>query len=393
VYVERGIKERFDRLAKTGDMIALVGPRQSGKTTFLQHQMVRADATYVLFDRPLPRRVFEEDVEKFEMEFVSGHELAVLDEVQYCEGAGRNLKYLVDNGNWLWITSSSERVLAREVLSHLVGRVHVMRLLPFDMDEYMRARGHKVRDGAILERAVWEHMLYGGYPQVVLTDDVRTKRDLLESLFETMVLKDVALTFSIDKVTELDRLIRYLSLTPGGPLNVQSLCDNLDLSAPSLEKYLDALEKSYMIFRVPPFFTNKLKEIVKQPKVFFVDTGLRNSIAGDVPSEPTGHMFENYVFSELMKLGHRPKYWRSRGGAEVDFVVETGGEVIPIEAKLKVAPGRVGRGLSSFISTYGPSRALVVGYRVERGSMRSKGARVEFTDVAGMRGALGPGRQ
>ena len=184
VYIERGISKRFDRFAKVKGMVALVGPRQSGKTTFLQHQMVKADSTYVLFDRPLPRRVFEEDVEKFEMEFVKGHELTVLDEVQYCEEAGRNLKYLVDNGNWLWITSSSERVLAKEVLDHLVGRVQVMRLMPFDLDEYMGARGHKVREGAILERAVWEHMLYGGYPRVVLTKDVRTKRDHLESLFE-----------------------------------------------------------------------------------------------------------------------------------------------------------------------------------------------------------------
>ena len=392
MYVERGIKERFERFAKVKNMVALVGPRQSGKTTFLQHQMVKADSTYVLFDKPLPRRVFEEDVEKFEMEFVKGHELAVLDEVQYCEGAGRNLKYLVDNGNWLWITSSSERVLAKEVLAHLVGRVQVMRLMPFDLDEYMRARGHKVREGAILERAVWEHMLYGGYPKVVLTEDARTKRDHLESLFETMILKDVAYTFSIDKVAELERLVRYLSLTPGGPLNVQSLSDNLDLSVPTLDKYLDALEKSYLIVRVPPFFTNKLKEITKQPKVYFVDTGLRNVIADSAPSEPTGTMFENYVFTELLKLGRRPKHWRSRGGAEVDFVLEIDGAIVPIEAKLKVTPGRAGRGLTSFISAYKPSRAFVVGYQVEKGSKRVKGARVEYTDIAGLRDAIGPGR-
>jgi len=392
VYVERGIRERFERFAKVKDMVALVGPRQSGKTTFLQHQMANEDSTYVLFDRPLPRRVFEEDVEKFEMEFVKGHELAVLDEVQYCEGAGRNLKYLVDNGNWLWITSSSERVLAKEVLAHLVGRVQVMRLLPFDLDEYMRARGHKVREGAILERAVWEHMLYGGYPKVVLTEDARTKRDHLESLFETMILKDVAYTFSIDKVAELERLVRYLSLTPGGPLNVQSLSDNLDLSVPTLDKYLDALEKSYLIVRVPPFFTNKLNEITKQPKVYFVDTGLRNVIAENIPPEPSGTMFENYVFTELLKLGYRPKHWRSRGGAEVDFVLEVDGAIVPIEAKLKVTPGRVGRGLTSFISTYKPSRVFVVGYQVEKGGRTVKGARVEYTDVAGMRDALGPER-
>ncbi len=392
MYVERGIKERFERIAGVKDMVALVGPRQSGKTTFLQHQMVRTDSTYVLFDRPLPRRVFEEDVEKFELEYVKGHELAVLDEVQYCEGAGRNLKYLVDNGNWLWITSSSERVLAKEVLAHLVGRVHVMRLMPFDVDEFIDAKGHKVRSGAILGRAVWEHMLYGGYPRVVLTEDARTKQDRLESLYETMILKDVAYTFSIDKVSELDRLVRYMALTPGGPLNTQSLSDNLDLSVPTLKKYLDALEKSYLIVQVPPFFSNKLKEITKQPKVYFVDTGLRNAIAGALPAEPSGPLFENYVFTELLKLGYRPKYWRSRGGAEVDFVLEVDERIVPIEAKLKVTTGRVGRGLASFLLAYRPATAFVVGYKVERGAKRVKGARVEFSDIASLRDSLGPAR-
>ena len=392
MYVERDLRERFERLAKAQDMIALVGPRQSGKTTFLKHLMTRVDSSYVLFDRPVPRRVFEEDVEKFELEYVKGHELAVLDEVQYCEGAGRNLKYLVDSGNRLWITSSSERVLAKEVLAHLVGRVTVMRLMPFDLDEFMRAKGHKVRSGPILEKVVWEHMLYGGYPKIVLTEDARTKVDLLESLFETMILKDVAYTFSIEKVGEMERLVRYLALTPGGPLNRQSLSDSLDLSVPTLVKYLDALEKSYLIVQVPPFFANKLKEITKQPKVYFVDTGLRNVIAGRSSAEPSGHMFENYVMTELMKLGYPPKYWRTRGGAEVDFVLETANGAVPVEVKLKAVKGRISRGMRSFLAAYKPKRAFVVGYQVEEGTQTLKGSRVEFTNIAGLRDALGPAR-
>jgi predicted AAA+ superfamily ATPase len=392
MYVERGLKGQFERIDRTRSMIALVGPRQSGKTTFLKHQMSGRDASYVLFDRLVPRDLFEKDVEKFELEYMEGHELAILDEVQYCADAGRKLKYLVDVGNRLWLTASSERMLAKDVLSHLVGRVIVLRLLPFDLDEFLRAKGHRVKSELILEKAVWEHMLYGGYPKVVLTKDAETKRDLLASLFETMMLKDVAQTFSIDKTAELERLARYIAVSEGSPANYQAMCSSLDLTYPTLKKYLDALEKSYLTFTVPPFFRNKLKEIIKQPKIYFMDTGLRNAVAGRFSPEPDGHGFENYVLTELLKMGHSPRYWRSRGNAEVDFVVETGTGITPVEAEMRVVPGRMTKGFRSFITTFRPKRAYMVGYSAEQETRRVDGTQVTFTDVDGLRKGIGRGR-
>jgi hypothetical protein len=392
MYVDRSLNERFERLSRAQGMIALVGPRQAGKTTFLKHQMKGRDASYVLFDRAEPRDLFENDVERFELEYISGHEVAILDEVQYCKDAGRKLKYLVDTGNRLWITSSSERMLAKEVLAYLVGRVAILRLLPFDLGEFLKAKGHRVTSQMILDKAVWEHMVYGGYPKVVLAEEASTKEDLLRSLYETMLLKDVALTFSIDKTGELDRLVRYIALAHGGPVNYNAICDSLDLTFSTLKKYLDALEKSYLIVTVPPFFTNRLKEVIKQPKLYFLDTGLRNAVAGRFSPEPDGHAFENYVLTELLKLGHSPRYWRSRGNAEVDFVIETDAGVVPVEVKLKVTPGRMTRGFGSFLATYRPPRAFVVGYRAEVGETTEDGTHVAYTDVAGLREGLGRGK-
>jgi predicted AAA+ superfamily ATPase len=391
VYIERDLNERFKRLDRAKMLIALVGPRQAGKTTFLKHQMEGLDASYVLFDRTVPRDLFEGDVERFELEYIKGHELAVLDEVQYCKDAGTKLKYLVDVGNRLWITASSERLLAKDVLSHLVGRVVVLRLLPFGLGEFLVAKGHSIMSTMIVENAVWEQMLYGGYPRIVLAEEAETKVDLLRSLYETMLIKDIAMTFSIEKTGELDRLARYIALAHGGPMDYGAVCDSLDLSFPTLKKYLDALERSYLIVTVPPFFSNKLKEIIKQPKIYFMDTGLRNTVAGRFSSEPDGHVFENYVLTELLKLGHAPKYWRSRGNAEVDFVVETGTGVVPIEVKLNVRAGRITRGLGSFLEAYRPEHAYVVGYKAEVGETRMDRTRVRFTDIAGLREGIGRG--
>ena len=119
MYIEREIKNRFDKIFKSYNMVAVVGARQSGKTTFLKKQMGHYNSSYVLFDDPDARALFEEDIKKFELQYIQGKEVTVLDEIQYCKDAGRKLKYLVDSGRKLWITSSSEIILSKEILSFL----------------------------------------------------------------------------------------------------------------------------------------------------------------------------------------------------------------------------------------------------------------------------------
>jgi len=310
MYIEREIKKKFDKIFKSYNMIAVVGARQSGKTTFLKKHMNEYNASYVLFDDPDARSLFEEDIKKFELQYIEGYNLTVLDEVQYCKDAGRKLKYLVDSGRKLWITSSSEIILSKEILSFLVGRVSIVKLYPFSFDEFLTAKGQKTTTSGIIQRVIWEHMQYGGYPKVVLTKDTEMKKTILADLYETMLLKDVARTFAIDDIRALEEFSKYLAQSVGNILSYNDFSSSLHVSFQTIKKYLDAMEKSYLIMRVYPYFTNKLKEIVKQPKLYFVDTGLRNVIAKEFDVESNGKVFENYVFSELLKLGIKPKYWR-----------------------------------------------------------------------------------
>ncbi|HEB37633.1 MAG TPA: ATP-binding protein [Thermoplasmatales archaeon] len=358
-YVEREIKEKFDKLVNLYGAIALVGARQSGKTTFLKRQMKKHNASYILFDDPDPKDLFEKDIKKFELQYMEGHDITILDEIQYYRDAGSKLKYLVDNGRKLWITSSSEILLSKEILSYLVGRVSILRLYPFSLREFLSAKNIKVTTETILKRAIWEHAIYGGYPKVVLEEDIEMKRILLRDLYETMLLKDVARNFSISDIGTLERLSKYLSLSISEIISYERLSTSLDASFKTIKRYLDAMEKSYLIKRVQPFYTNKKKELTKQPKIFFVDTGLRNVIANQY--ELDGKLFENYVFTELLKLDLEPKYWRTKAKAEVDFVVEIDGDILPIEVKLRY-DGKIEKSLRSFISAYKPKNALIISY-------------------------------
>ena len=137
-------------------------------------------------------------------------DISVLDEIQYCKDAGRNLKYLVDTNKKLWITSSSEVILSKEILSFLVGRISIIKLYPFSYHEFLKAKGQKALTSSINQRIIWEHMIYGGYPKVVLTKDIEMKKTILRDLYETMLLKDVARTFSIEDIRSLEEFSKYL---------------------------------------------------------------------------------------------------------------------------------------------------------------------------------------
>ncbi len=387
-YIEREITEKFRKVQSIYNLIAIVGARQAGKTTFLKEQMKQARCSYVLFDDPDARALFE-DIKKFEKQYAEGYEITVLDEVQYCEDAGRKLKYLADTGKKIWITSSSEIILGKEILSYLVGRVSILRLYPFSLREFLTSRGQKEVTPAILERNIWEHAIYGGYPKVVLAEDPEAKEIILKDLYDTMILKDVARTFSIEDIRALEEFAKYLSLNIGGMVSYENISRDIKISFQTIKKYLDAMEKSYIIVRVPPFYTNKTKEIIKQPKIYFLDTGLRDIVAKTFGAEPDGNLFENYVLSELIKLGFMPKYWRTKSKAEVDFIVERDNAIIPIEVKLNAQVGRIERSMRSFIETYKPKTALVVTYKGEKGEMKVDGCKVMFTNALEMRQLIG----
>ena len=387
MYIERDIKEKFEKISTAYSIVALVGARQSGKTTFLKERIKNLNALYLSFDDPDIKELFETDIKKFEIQHIEGKDISVLDEVQYCKDAGQKLKYLADKGRKLWITSSSEIILGKEVLSYLVGRVSIIRLYPFSLHEFLKAKGQKETTKRVLERNVWEHLTFGGYPKVVNISDIELKKTILKDLYDTMILKDIARTFSIEDLKSLENFTKYLALNVGNLVSYDNISRNIKLSFQTIKKYLDAMEKSYLIVRIEPFFTNKAKEITKQPKIYFIDTGLRNVVSNNFNADFEGKVFENYVLSELIKLGFEVKYWRTKSKAEVDFVIEKDKEIIPIEVKLNQE--KIEKSLHSFIRAYNPKRAFIITYKGEEKKVKAGKCRVIFTDMKNLKNILG----
>ena len=382
MYVKRDIEEFFDKVAEVYKIVAIVGARQSGKTTLLRKKLNEEGGNYISLDDPDARELFNEDIKKFERQYIEKGKVTGIDEVQYGNDAGIKLKYLADKGNRLWVTSSSEIILGKDVLSYLVGRVSIIRLFPFSLKEFLRALEVKEVTEKMKGRIVWEHMAYGGYPKVVLTDDIDMKGVILRDLIETMLLKDVSRTFSIENMESLEKLTRYLAINTGSIVSYENVTGFLGISFQTLKKYLSAMEKSYIIKTVQPFYTNKAKELTKKPKIYFVDTGLRNVITKEYDIETTGKIFENYVLTELLKLDLSIRYWRTKSKVEVDFIAERDGMIVPIE--VKIVANKVGKNLKSFIKYYKPEKAFIVFYRGKERRMRFNGCDINFLDVFGL---------
>lgn len=382
MYVERDVEGHFDKVAEIYNIVAVVGARQSGKTTLLRRKLGEVNGDYVTLDDPDARNMFNEDIKKFEKQYIGSNKVTGIDEAQYGRDAGIKLKYLADKGYKLWITSSSETLLSKDVLSHLVGRVSIIKLYPFSLTEIQKARKIRELTDKIRERLVWEHAAYGGYPKVVLEDDIESRKIILRDLINTMLLKDVSQTFSIDDLTSLEKLSKYLAVNTGNIISYENITSYLDIAFQTLKKYLDAMEKSHITKTIEPYYTNKNKELTKKPRIYFIDTGLRNTLINKYPIDVQGKDFENYVLTELLKQGHQIRYWRTKSKAEVDFIIEKDSSLTPIEVKTTTA--KITSGLKSFIKTYKPEKAYITTYKSQTKKQEYGGCNITATDIYGL---------
>jgi len=382
--IKREITSKFEKLSGLYPIVAVVGPRQAGKTTFLKMQKAEKNINYVLFDDPDVRQIFDADIKKFERQYLEGKQATILDEVQSAADPGQKLKYLADTDRKLWITSSSETIMGKNVLGYLVGRVSILRLYQFSINEFLLSKNIIETTPQIIERESETHMQYGGYPKVVMTSEIDLKQTILRDLYETMILKDVARVFSIQDINALERFSEYIAINIGCQLSYESITQTIKLSFPTIKKYLDALEKSYFLILIRPYFTNKNKELSKQPKIYMLDTGLRNILVKTIAID--GKIFENYVLTELVKSGNIPKYWRTKTKTEVDFIIEKNNEIIPIEAK--ISETKIGRGLQSFIAEYKPARAYVVVHKTGEKTMKAGNCTVKFVNILNLKKEL-----
>lgn len=393
MYIKRKLECTILRYLKAKEIIAITGPRQSGKTTLLKNiQNNLKRSIYLTFENIKDLNLFDQDIDSFSKKYLNAYKYIFIDEFQYAKNGGKRLKYLYDvfPNNKLIISGSSAIDLTIKAIKFLVGRVFVFNLFPFDFEEFLQTKKNnilniyqecakkvnlekiKIEELKIspatnreLNELLEEFTLWGGYPRVVLSKTDSEKENVLKNIYNTYFLRDIKDVLGLIDDYKMARLIQALSAQIGQLINYQELCALSGYNYLTLKKYINVLEKTFVCMTIRPYFSNKRKEVVKNPKIFFFDTGLRNYAAQNFNElnerEDKGQLNENFIFCQLIKKGVELNFWRNKIKNEVDFIIETASRQIAIESKSQRKEAKIPKSLSVFIRLHQPKLAIVAG--------------------------------
>lgn len=328
----RKIQNTLNELSSSIRAIALLGPRQSGKTTLSKIQF--PEHQYFSLENPnIQSRVLEDPIGF--LKSISGN--CILDEVQNTPELLSYLQEILDNKNdkrQFVITGSNSFQLNQNISQSLAGRIRIFTILPFSRSEIPDNLQQKE-----LDTALWT----GSYPRIY--DEGLPAQDWLADYYNTYVQKDVRTLLNVSDLTQFDRFIRVCAGRCGRLSEFSSIASEVGISQPTAVRWAGILEASFILFRLQPHFKNFNKRIIKSPKLYFYDTGLlcfllRIQSPEQLSTHPLrGEIFENWVISEYFKLyfsqGKEPAlyFWRDQHGHEVDLVIDTSTHLFPIEIK------------------------------------------------------------
>ncbi len=381
IYIQRDLEGKILRYLHTPEIIAIFGARQVGKTTLMKRifEKLKGPKIFLDFEDIDIVSLFDEDIKAFAKLHVEGRKYVFIDEFQHSKCGGRHLKFLYDHYDTKFLISGSSSLeLAIKAASELVGRIFILELYPLNFKEFLSYKApqiltlleEKILQNEALPKVLHSHLmelledfsLWGGYPRVATAQDREEKEEVLKGILSTYMLRDIKGFFRLATESGFQKLLKALALQIGNIIRYDELSQVSGLSHSSLKKHLSILEETYIIYLSRPFFTNKRLEIVKNPKIYFQDLGLRNYLCKDFRPWNTrvdkGALAENFVASELLKKGIAPNFWRTKSGGEIDFVIQKDGESIPIEVKSGAAK-TPGKPLISFIRKYKPSKAYI----------------------------------
>lgn len=388
---KRNVIDEISRYLHSDDIVVIHGARQVGKTSilmYLQDQLESAgERTYYV---DLEDSRFVSTLDKGVDEFVtylgeqgfdlsafkkSGNKLFVLiDEIQYLANPSSFLKLLADHHRYflkIIVSGSSSFEMKSKFKDSLVGRTVNFEIYPLSFREFLLFRNipfvpaerYTEKKTAELKSLFAEFAMYGGYPKIVLTPEVSMKERYLQQIIDTYIRKDIRDLAEIKDVNKFNRLLEVLASQSGNLLNVSELCVTCSLSRETVERYLFLLEQTYILRLVRPYSRNFRSELTKTPKIFFYDTGLMQMLwLKQLQREVLGPVFETSIFAELIKThgAENVFYWRTQDKKEIDFVLRSGENIIPIEAKLSF-PRNIPTGIHTWKESFGVEDALVVG--------------------------------
>ena len=415
MYINRNLEKIIEPFLKRKEVLSIVGPRQSGKTTFIKHlesQLSKKDkrVKFITFERMADLELFKKNIEDFK-DLIKSYQYIIIDEFQYAKDGGQKLKYLYDTINVKFIISGSSSLdLTFQTGKYMVGRMIDFKLLPFSFREYLSYKDQElysllkqrtestnilnfnIKNGfgsqinERLSKMLEDYIIYGGYPAVVLSNTREEKEKVLQGITEKYLLRDIKGLLSLATEDEIIKLSKFLALQIGNIVKYEELSNSSDLNYKEVLKHLNILEKTFIIKLIKPYFTNKRIELSKNPKNYFIDLGMRNSLLSDYRRAESrndlGGIMENYAYNLLHVLDLAPdiKYWRTKSRAEIDFVIEKEQNIYPIEIKY-VSRKIIGKSFYSFINKFKPNKGIILtkGYL---GEEKIKGCKLKFIPLS-----------
>ncbi|MDY3847679.1 MAG: ATP-binding protein [Prevotella sp.] len=337
--IKRTLTDKVLSLLGGNKAVTIMGARQVGKSTLLRMMLgERENVLWMNGDDPDVLELFDNITSTRLKAIVGGNDIVVIDEAQRIPNIGLRMKLITDqiSGVQVIATGSSSFELSNKINESLAGRKREFTMFPLTFSEM-------VEESNLLSelRMLPHRMVYGYYPEVV--SNPGNEKIILKELSDSYLYKDILSLEGIGKPDKLVRLLKALALQIGSQVSYNEIGRLVGLDSKTVEKYIDILVKSYIIFFMPSFSRNLRNELKTSRKVFFWDLGIRNAVIGNMAQvenrQDAGALWENYVIAERMKLlayqgsFAQSYFWRTKQQQEIDYIEEEDGRLKAIEIK------------------------------------------------------------
>ena len=331
--IKRELSKKLTSAAKAFSVVAVVGPRQSGKTTLVK--MVFPDKPYVSMEDLDMREYVSSDPRGFLSDYTNG---AIIDEIQRTPQLFSYLQTNVDAHNKpgrFILTGSQHFLLQQNISQTLAGRVAILKLLPFSLNELFKTR--------FAFNDYEEYLFKGLYPRIY--DKKISPRDWYPNYTQTYIERDLRLIKNITNLNAFQTFLKMCAARVGQILNLSSLASDCGITHNTAKSWISVLGASFIVFLLRPHYKNFNKRLIKMPKLYFYDPGLNCSLLGIETKKQLlthslrGNIFESFMLSEILKNRYNKGFdsdiyfWRDKTGHEIDCLIEKIGRLIPIEIK------------------------------------------------------------
>lgn len=363
--IKRHITNRIADSLNKRNVVLLTGARQVGKTTLVKNiaNDINPNWDYWNCDEPDIRENLNSPTSSFLKNLIGNKKLIIIDEAQRISDIGISVKLIADNFKdvKLIITGSSSIDLRNTVSESLTGRKFEIYLFPFSYSELVDDSSPLIQ-----KRLLNTRLIYGMYPEII--NNPGDEDDMLLEITSSYLYKDILMMGEIRKPELLDKLLQMLALQLGSEVSVNELSGSIGVSRETITKYIDLLEKSFVLFSLHSFSRNQRNELKKSRKIYFYDLGIRNSIIKNFnPLElrnDVGALWENFLIIERMKLRNSSKnnsnqyFWRTVQNQELDYIETLKGNIFAYEFKWNPKSRR--KSNTTFKSMYPDSKIEII---------------------------------